>query len=243
MEERNLTCIGCPLGCALKVTIDGDNVTVTGNTCKRGADYGANEVTHPTRIVTSTVCVKNGTIPMVSVKTAQDIPKEKIMDVMDCINRITVEAPVHIGDVLLSDAAATGVTIPESEMIMKPANGAKAKMTKLVVMCNPDRLDALQATLSSMGVNGVTVTHVMGYGSQKGNESYYRGVRTEGTKLLKKVKVEAVVAKIPPQKIIDAVKKVLYTGKIGDGKIFVYDVEDVVKIRTGETGYDALQDV
>ena len=142
-----------------------------------------------------------------------------------------------------ADAAATGVTIPESEMIMKPANGAKAKMTKLVVMCNPDRLDALQATLSSMGVNGVTVTHVMGYGSQKGNESYYRGVRTEGTKLLKKVKVEAVVAKIPPQKIIDAVKKVLYTGKIGDGKIFVYDVEDVVKIRTGETGYDALQDV
>ena len=73
MEERNLTCIGCPLGCALKV--------------------------------------KNGTIPMVSVKTAQDIPKEKIMDVMDCINRITVEAPVHIGDVLLSDAAATGVDI------------------------------------------------------------------------------------------------------------------------------------
>ena len=142
-----------------------------------------------------------------------------------------------------ADAAATGVTIPESEMIMKPANGAKAKMTKLVVMCNPDRLDALQATLSSMGVNGVTVTHVMGYGSQKGNESYYRGVKTEGTKLLKKVKVEAVVAKIPPQKIIDAVKKVLYTGRIGDGKIFVYDVEDVVKIRTGETGYDALQDV
>ena len=139
--------------------------------------------------------------------------------------------------------AATGGTIPESEMIMKPANGAKAKMTKLVVMCNPDRLDALQATLSSMGVNGVTVTHVMGYGSQKGNESYYRGVKTEGTKLLKKVKVEAVVAKIPPQKIIDAVKKVLYTGRIGDGKIFVYDVEDVVKIRTGETGYDALQDV
>ena len=142
-----------------------------------------------------------------------------------------------------ADAAATGVTIPESELIMKPANGAKAKMTKLVVMCNPDRLDALQATLSSMGVNGVTVTHVMGYGSQKGNESYYRGVKTEGTKLLKKVKVEAVVAKIPPQKIIDAVKKVLYTGKIGDGKIFVYDVEDVVKIRTGETGYDALQDI
>ena len=111
MEEKNMTCIGCPLGCALKVTKDGENVTETGNTCKRGADYGAKEVTQPTRIVTSTFCEKNGTIPMVSVKTAQDIPKEKIMDVMDCINRITVEAPVHIGDVLLSDAAATGVDI------------------------------------------------------------------------------------------------------------------------------------
>lgn len=77
MEERNLTCIGCPLGCALKVTIDGENVTVTGNTCKRGADYGAKEVTHPTRIVTSTVCVKNGTIPMVSVKTVPGYSKGK----------------------------------------------------------------------------------------------------------------------------------------------------------------------
>lgn len=142
-----------------------------------------------------------------------------------------------------ADAAATGVTIPESEMILKPANGNKAKLTKISVLCNPDKLELLQATLASMGVNGVTVTHVMGYGSQKGNASYYRGVKTEGTKLLKKVKVEAVVAKIPPQKMIDAIKKVLYTGQIGDGKIFVYDVEDVVKIRTGETGYDALQDV
>ena len=77
MEERNLTCIGCPLGCALKVTIDGENVTVTGNTCKRGADYGAKEVTHPMRIVTSTVCVKNGTIPMVSVKNSTGYSKGK----------------------------------------------------------------------------------------------------------------------------------------------------------------------
>ena len=76
MEERNLTCIGCPLGCALKVTIDGENVTVTGNTCKRGADYGAKEVTHPTRIVTSTVCVKNGTIPMVSRSEERRVGKE-----------------------------------------------------------------------------------------------------------------------------------------------------------------------
>ena len=111
MEERNLTCIGCPLGCALKVTIDGDNVTVTGNTCKRGADYGANEVTHPTRIVTSTVCVKNGTIPMVSVKTAQDIPKEKIFDVMKELNRVVVKAPVHREDVIVSNICGTRVDL------------------------------------------------------------------------------------------------------------------------------------
>ncbi len=140
-------------------------------------------------------------------------------------------------------AAETGVTIPESEMIVKPANGGKAKLTKIVVMCNPDRLQALQDVFSTLQINGVTVTKVMGYGSQKGNASYYRGVKTEGAKLLDKIKVEAVVAKIPPQKVVDAIKKVLYTGQIGDGKIFVYDVEDVVKIRTGETGYDALQDV
>ncbi len=145
---------------------------------------------------------------------------------------------------MASDAAAaaqTGVQMPESDVILKPAEG-KAKLTKLVVMCNPNRLDDLQATLSLMGVNGITVTNVMGYGSQKGHTTYYRGVRTDGTQLLKKVKVEAVVAKIPPESIIKAVKQVLYTGHVGDGKIFVYDVEDVVKIRTGETGYDALQD-
>ena len=111
MEERNLTCIGCPLGCALKVTIDGENVTVTGNTCKRGADYGAKEVTHPMRIVTSTVCVKNGTIPMVSVKTAQDIPKGKIFDCVEALRDVCVEAPVQIGDVILENAAGTGVDI------------------------------------------------------------------------------------------------------------------------------------
>ena len=87
------------------------NVTVTGNTCKRGADYGAKEVTHPTRIVTSTVCVKNGTIPMVSVKTAQDIPKEKIFDVMKELNRVVVKAPVHREDVIVSDICGTGVDL------------------------------------------------------------------------------------------------------------------------------------
>ncbi len=147
-------------------------------------------------------------------------------------------------DTMASDAAAaaaTGVTIPESDMILKPTTG-KAKLTKIVIMCNPDRLEALQETFNAMHIGGVTVTKVMGYGSQKGSSTYYRGIKTESPTLLEKLKVEAVVAKIPVKTVVDAVEKVLYTGHVGDGKIFIYDVEDVVKIRTGETGYDALQD-
>ena len=117
METRNLTCIGCPLGCAITVTMDGGNVvSITGNTCKRGSDYAAKEVTHPTRIVTSTVCVRGG--PMVSVKTAQDIPKEKIFEIMKYINALTVTAPVHIGDVLLKDIAGTGVDLIATKEVL-----------------------------------------------------------------------------------------------------------------------------
>lgn len=112
MEIRNLTCIGCPLGCALQVEMqDGEVVSVSGNTCKRGDVYARKEVTHPTRIVTSTVRVVGGDITMVSVKTENDIPKEKIMDIMACIEDIKVTAPVHIGDVILADVAGTGVNI------------------------------------------------------------------------------------------------------------------------------------
>ena len=119
METRNLTCIGCPLGCAITVTMDGGNVvSITGNTCKRGSDYAAKEVTHPTRIVTSTVGVRGGSIPMVSVKTAQDIPKEKIFEIMKYINALTVTAPVHIGDVLLKDIAGTGVDLIATKEVL-----------------------------------------------------------------------------------------------------------------------------
>lgn len=119
METRNLTCIGCPLGCAITVTMDGGNVvSITGNTCKRGSDYAAKEVTHPTRIVTSTVCVRGDSIPMVSVKTAQDIPKEKIFEIMKYINALTVTAPVHIGDVLLKDIAGTGVDLIATKEVL-----------------------------------------------------------------------------------------------------------------------------
>lgn len=112
MSTRELTCIGCPLGCSLTVTIDHDTVTaVTGNTCPKGDAYARKEVTNPTRIVTSTVRVKGGTAAMVNVKTASDIPKDKIFDCITAIRDIEVAAPVKIGDIVLSNAAGTGVDI------------------------------------------------------------------------------------------------------------------------------------
>lgn len=112
MEARNLTCIGCPLGCPLTVEMTDNRIlTITGNTCRRGADYARAEVTHPVRTVTSTVRVIDGIIPMVSVKTEQDVPKEKVMDVVESITHITVLAPIHRGDILLANAASTGVPI------------------------------------------------------------------------------------------------------------------------------------
>lgn len=112
MEKRNLICIGCPMGCPLEVTLEnGEVVSVTGNTCKRGDDYARKEVTHPTRIVTSSVCVAGGEIGMVSCKTQSDIPKEKIFDIMKCLETIVVNAPVKIGDVILENVADTGVNI------------------------------------------------------------------------------------------------------------------------------------
>ena len=109
MEIRELTCIQCPMGCQLTVTVDDGKVTVTGNTCPRGAIYGEKEVTAPTRTVTSTVIVNGGELARVSVKTASDIPKGKIADVIEAISAVTVSAPVRIGDVILADVAGTGV--------------------------------------------------------------------------------------------------------------------------------------
>ncbi|RRG00034.1 MAG: DUF1667 domain-containing protein [Coriobacteriaceae bacterium] len=112
METRHLTCINCPMGCQLTVTLDeGKVVSVTGNTCKRGEIYGKKEVTNPTRVVTSTVCVRGGTRERVSVKTKEDVPKADIFKVMDVINTTEVKAPVHVGDVLVKDVCGTGVPI------------------------------------------------------------------------------------------------------------------------------------
>lgn len=112
MEERKLICIGCPMGCPLTVEIDGGEVvSVTGNTCKRGDVYARKEVTNPTRIVTSTVRVIGGDHDMVSVKTKEDIPKGKIFECVKALKGVSVQAPVHIGDVILEDVAGTGVPI------------------------------------------------------------------------------------------------------------------------------------
>ena len=112
METIKLICIGCPMGCPLEVERDGDTVTaVRGNTCPRGDAYARKEVTNPTRIVTTTVRVEGGAAPMVSVKTAQDIPKGKIFDCAAALRDVRVKAPVAIGDVVLSNAAGTGVDV------------------------------------------------------------------------------------------------------------------------------------
>ena len=112
MEEKKLTCIGCPMGCPLTVTMNGkDVVSVAGNTCKRGDVYARKEVTNPTRIVTSTVRVSGGSSYMVSVKTKEDIPKNKIFECVKALKGIRIPAPVHIGDVILENVADTGVDI------------------------------------------------------------------------------------------------------------------------------------
>lgn len=116
------------------------------------------------------------------------------------------------------------------------------KITKIAIICKEHKLEALKTSMMNLGIKGMTVSHVLGCGVQKGKPEYYRGVQVEAT-LLPKVQVDIVVSKIPVRNVIDAVKKVLYTGHIGDGKIFIYDVENVVKIRTGEEGVDALQDI
>ncbi len=116
------------------------------------------------------------------------------------------------------------------------------KFTKVEIICKESRLENLKNAMISIGITGMTVSHVLGCGIQKGKPEYYRGVPVE-TNLLPKVQVEIVVSKVPVRTVIETAKKVLYTGHIGDGKIFVYDVENVVKVRTGEEGYDALQDV
>ncbi|MBR2401157.1 MAG: ammonium transporter [Lachnospiraceae bacterium] len=116
------------------------------------------------------------------------------------------------------------------------------KFTKIEIVCKESKFEALKNAMMKLGITGMTVSHVLGCGVQKGKPEYYRGVQVEAN-LLPKVQVDIVVSAVPVRKVIETAKKVLYTGHIGDGKIFVYDVENVVKVRTGEEGFEALQDV
>lgn len=122
MEKRELICINCPLGCNLEVFINGDNIRVTGNSCKRGETYGIKECTNPTRIVTTTVFVKNGTEEVLPVKTERDIPKDKIFDCIRALKDVVAEAPVNIGDVIVYDILGTGVNITATKSISKKVN-------------------------------------------------------------------------------------------------------------------------
>ena len=136
--------------------------------------------------------------------------------------------------------------IPPAEAVpvkkMPTFDDGTPKFTKVEIICRESRFEALKAAMMDIGITGMTVSHVLGCGVQKGKPEYYRGVQIEAN-LLPKVQVDIVVSKVPVRSVIETAKKVLYTGHIGDGKIFVYDVENVVKVRTGEEGYDALQDV
>ena len=112
MEKRELICIGCPMGCPLTVELEGGEIlSITGHTCRRGEVYARKEVTNPTRIVTSTVDVEGGKVARVSVKTKEDLPKEKIFQCVKALKGVTVKAPVHIGDVIVANVADTGVDI------------------------------------------------------------------------------------------------------------------------------------
>ena len=160
-------------------------------------------------------------------------------DFSPAVDKFSSYAPVE------GVAAVTG-DVPAAEAVpvkkMPTFEEGTPKFTKIEIVCKESRFDALKTALSGLGITGMTVSHVLGCGIQGGKPEYYRGVPVE-TNLLPKVQVDVVVSKLPVRAVIETAKKVLYTGHIGDGKIFVYDVENVVKVRTGEEGYDALQDV
>lgn len=135
-----------------------------------------------------------------------------------------------------------GVTVVDTTVpAVRESSAAGAKLSKVVILTKQSKFEDLKQALNAIGVTGLTVTQVLGCGVQKGASEYYRGVKVD-MDLLPKVKVEVVVSKVPVDEVVAAARKALYSGHIGDGKIFVYDVEDVVRVRTGESGYDALQD-
>ena len=142
---------------------------------------------------------------------------------------------------LANQTAAPAAAVPVTRVQTEHADGRPTAIHKVVIITNQSRFEALKNAMNEIGVTGMTVIQAAGCGMQKGAPEYYRGVPVEAT-LLPKVKLELVVSAVPVETVVEAARRALYTGHIGDGKIFVYDVADVIKIRTGETGYDALQD-
>ncbi|MBO6210914.1 MAG: P-II family nitrogen regulator, partial [Schwartzia sp.] len=134
--------------------------------------------------------------------------------------------------------APVGQTAPPGAPIIRSADGHV--LSRVSIVTSRERFDTLKTELEKLGITGMTVTQVLGYGLQKGN-SMYRGAHV-ASRLLPKIKVDLVVSAIPPRDIVEAAKRALYTGHYGDGKIFVSNVDNVIKIRTGEEGFDALQD-
>ncbi len=141
---------------------------------------------------------------------------------------------------LPADAVPVDEAVPVQIMDSAPNVASDVKLSKISIICKQNKFEDLKEALNETGVTGITVTQVLGCGAQKGQTKYYRGVEMDMT-LLPKVKVEVVVSKVPVTAVVRAAKRALYTGNIGDGKIFVYGVENVIKVRTGEEGFDALQ--
>lgn len=148
----------------------------------------------------------------------------------------SVETPVVEGE-----ASSSKPTVDVIDRRTASEEGVDHKLTKLSIVFNPTYLDQMKREMNKIGITGMTVTNVMGCGTQKGRVGFYRGVKTEAIELLPKMRMEMVVSAVPVRNVIDTAIRVLHTGNIGDGKIFIYDVENVVKISTGEEGYDALQ--
>ena len=144
-------------------------------------------------------------------------------------------APVPV---MVSGDAPVAEAIPVKKMPV--FDDGTPKISKVEIICRESRLEPLKNAMMEIGITGMTVSHVLGCGAQKGKPEYYRGVQIE-TNLLPKVQMDIVVCTVPVTKVIEAAKKTLYTGHIGDGKIFVYDVEEVVKVRTGQTGLEAMK--
>lgn len=162
-----------------------------------------------------------------------------IMDVSGDVMDVNENTDLGSSEYATASKAKKDAAVP---VVNATTPASASGIHKVVIISKLTKYDKLRKAMNDLGVTGMTVTQVMGCGIQKGAGEKYRGAELDAT-LLPKVKVEVIVGKIPVEKVIETAKKTLYTGHIGDGKIFVYDVAQVVKVRTGEEGIEALQDV